>query len=195
MWDERYRTEEYLYGTAPNKFLVSAAMEIPPGKVLCLAEGEGRNAVFLAGLGYEVTAVDQSAVGLEKAARLAARRQVQVETVVADLGHFPIEPESWDGIVSIFCHLDPEIRVKMHRSCVQGLRRGGVFVLEAYTPAQLRLRTGGPPRAEMMMSLALLARELEGLHFSHAVELERDVIEGSLHTGVGAVVQVVAKKP
>ena len=194
MWDERYNTAEYLYGITANTFLVSMAGHIPKGRVLCLAEGEGRNAVFLATLGHEVVAVDSSAVGLKKASRLAAERKVDLTIVVANLDHVQIEPAHWDGIVSIFCHIDPLIRVKLHRACVQGLRPDGVLILEAYTPSQLRYGTGGPPREDMMMSLDLLNRELEGLNFLHALELEREIIEGRLHTGRGAVVQVVAKK-
>ena len=195
MWDERYATDEYLYGTEANTFLTSVIDRIPPGRVLCLAEGEGRNAVWLAEQGRSVTAVDGSPVGLAKARRLAAERGVHIDTVVADLADFPIPAGHWDGIVSIFCHIRPDIRADLHRRAVQGLRPGGVFVLEAYTPAQLRHRTGGPPDEDKLMTLADLRRELAGLDFVHAVELEREVVEGRLHDGLGAVVQVVAVRP
>ena len=194
MWDVRYSDAEYVYGTAPNEFLVSVADQIPRGKVLSLAEGEGRNAVYLAELGCKVLGVDASAVGLGKAQRLAEERGVTIETRVADLADFHIEPDSWDAIVSIFCHLPSGIRSSVHHKVVAGLRTGGVFVLEAYTPTQLKLKTGGPPTADMLMTLNLLRTELAGLRFVHARELERDVIEGKFHTGRGAVVQVVAVK-
>lgn len=195
MWDERYDAEEFVYGREPNAFLAGVAGMIPPGDVLCLAEGEGRNAVFLAKRGHRVLAVDSSAVGLAKAARLAEESGVRIETVTADLADFVIEPGRWDAIVSIFCHVPPAIRRSLHRQVAAGLRPGGLFVLEAYTPAQLALGTGGPPTAEMMMTLAGLREELAALEFLHARELERDVVEGRLHTGRGAVVQVVARKP
>jgi SAM-dependent methyltransferase len=195
MWDVRYSAPDYAYGTAPNDFLVSVAAQIPKGTVLSLAEGEGRNAVYLAGLGYKVLGVDASAVGLGKAQRLADERGVTIETRVADLATFNIEPEAWDAVVSIFCHLPSGIRGSVHRKLVAGLRPGGVLVLEAYTPAQLALKTGGPPTEDMLMTLDKLRTELEGLQFIHARELERDVIEGKFHTGRGAVVQVVAVKP
>ena len=195
MWDVRYSDKEYVYGTAPNEFLASVAEQIPKGRVLSLAEGEGRNAVYLAELGYKVLAVDASAVGLGKAQRLATERDVTIETRVADLASFAIAPNSWDAIISIFCHLPSGIRSSVHRKVVAGLRPGGVFVLEAYTPTQLKLKTGGPPTADMTMTLNVLRSELEGLRFIHARELERDVIEGKFHTGRGAVVQVVAVKP
>jgi len=194
MWDVRYSTSEYVYGTAPNAFLASVTDQIPKGKVLSLAEGEGRNAVFLAEQGYKVLGVDASVVGMTKAQRLAEQRDVTIETRIADLANFTISPDSWDAIVSIFCHLPSGIRSSVHRKVVAGLKPGGVFVLEAYTPAQLLLKTGGRPTADMTMTLTGLKKELDGLRFIHARELERDVTEGKLHTGRGAVVQVVAVK-
>lgn len=195
IWDQRYATEDFVYGTTPNVFLVSVRDQIPAGKILCLAEGEGRNAVFLAQRGGQVLAVDGSAVGLAKARQLAAAKQVHIETAVVDLAHYPIAPDSWDAIVSIFAHLPPALRQELHRQVVAGLRPGGVFVLEAYTPAQLALKTGGPQQVELLMTLSALRQELAGLEFLHAAEVERDVVEGKLHTGRGAVVQVLARKP
>jgi hypothetical protein len=159
-----------------------------------LGDGEGRNGVFLAGLGYDVVAVDQSAIGLAKARRLAERRGVRLQTLQADLRDIVIEPGAWAGIVSIFCHLPPEIRVPLHGAVVRGLRPRGVFVLEAYTPSQLGRGTGGPPSAEMLLSLDDLKREAAGLQFVHAQELERIVREGVCHTGLASVVQFVARR-
>lgn len=193
-WDERYATEDYQYGTTANDFLCEVSAKIPVGDCLCLAEGEGRNAVYLAGLGHRVTAVDASAVGLGKARKLARQNGVQIETSVADLAEFKIEPESWDAVISIYCHVAAEIRSALHRKVVSGLCSGGMLVLEAYRPEQLQYGTGGPPTVENLMSLDLLREELSGLDFLHAVELEREVIEGHLHTGLGAIVQLVAVK-
>ncbi|WP_455211136.1 SAM-dependent methyltransferase [Kaarinaea lacus] len=195
MWDERYSADEYIYGKDPNEFLANAASNIPKGKVLCIAEGEGRNAVYLATHGYEVVAVDSSSVGLEKAKKLANERGVTIETIVADLAHFEIEPEGWNGIVSIFAHLPPQVRKELHKKVVQGLRPGGVLILEAYRPDQLKYKTGGPPNAEFMMTLEGLEEELAGLEFEYGVELDRDVVEGQFHTGKGAVVQIIGRKP
>lgn len=194
MWDERYSTAEFVYGTAPNAFLVSVIDRLPEGRVLCVAEGEGRNAVYLAQAGRRVLAVDASRVGLEKAGRLARERGVQIDTLVADLANFVIQPNSWDAVVSIFCHLKPQLRKSLHRQVVAGLRRGGVLVLEAYRPEQIRYGTGGPASVDMMPSLAELREELQGLELQHAVELDRDVNEGRYHTGKGAVVQVLGVK-
>ena len=195
MWDQRYSAQEYVYGKEPNDFLVSVASEWPPGRVLCLGEGEGRNAVWLAQRGFAVTAVDASTIGLAKARRLAEERGVAIETIGADLAHFVVEPGHWDAVVSIFCHLPAAVRAALHRRVVAGLRSGGRFVLEAYTPRQLQLGTGGPPVLELMMDLQTLRAELAGLDFAHAVETEREIQEGQFHHGVGAVVQILARKP
>jgi SAM-dependent methyltransferase len=194
-WDERYAAEDYLYGTEPNTFLAEVARELLPGRALCLGEGEGRNAAHLAGLGHAVLAVDASAVGMAKAERLARSRGLAVETRVADLADFEIEPASWDAVVSIFCHVPAALRRELHRRVVVGLKPGGRFILEAYTPRQLEFGTGGPPVVELMMTLEVLRDELAGLVFLHAMELERDVLEGRLHVGRGAVVQIMACKP
>lgn len=195
MWDQRYSADEYIYGKDPNEFLANAVGKIPKGKVLCVAEGEGRNAAFLAEQGYEVVAVDSSSVGLEKARKLAQERGVEIETIVSDLAHFDIEPESWDGVVSIFAHVPPTVRQELHKKIVNGLRSGGVLILEAYRPDQLKYKTGGPPTAEFMMTLKGLEEELAGLNFEYGVEMDRDVVEGRFHTGKGAVVQIIGKKP
>jgi SAM-dependent methyltransferase len=196
IWDQRYGTEEFFYGTEPNDFLREQARLIRPGgEVLCLAEGEGRNAVHLAGLGLRVTAVDGSAVGLGKMRRLADSKGAQVTGIHADLGDFAIAPQSWDAIVSIWCHIPAPLRARLFREAVAGLRPGGLFILESYHPRQLEFRTGGPPTADLMVTLDAVRRELTGLDFITAQEIERTVQEGKGHHGPSAVVQVVARKP
>lgn len=196
-WDRRYgaATHGYVYGTFPNEFLAAVAGRIPAGPVLCLAEGEGRNAVFLAKRGHAVTALDQSAVGLAKARALAERNAVPLTTVVADLGEYAITPGAWAGIVAIFMHLPPALRARVLAQATAGLQPGGVFILECYTPAQLAFNTGGPREVELLPTLDLLRGQLPGLEFLHGQELERDILEGDGHTGRGAVVQVVARRP
>ena len=193
-WNDRFAAPHFVYGEIPNAFVAEMGAQIPSGPVLCLAEGEGRNAVHLATLGHRVTAVDQSQAGLAKARRLAAARGVEIETVLADLGNFIIEPGVWSGIVATFAHLPPAIRCKVHAQAVRGLRLGGVFVLEAYTPAQLAFDTGGPKSPELLMTLTGLRKEFAGLELLIGREIERDVIEGDGHTGRGAVVQILARR-
>ena len=194
-WDERFAGEEFRYGTLPNDFLREHAAALPPrGRVLCLGEGEGRNAVFLAGQGFEVVGVDGSAVGLAKAARLAHERGVTITTRQADLAQYALGRAAWDGIVSIWCHLPAPVRARVHRDVVGALRPGGVFLLEAYTPAQLAYGTGGPSAIGQLPTAAALREELAGLHFDIAVEREREVHEGTSHNGRSAVVQVLARR-
>jgi SAM-dependent methyltransferase len=194
MWEQRYGIEAYLFGTEPNEFLRSSLPDLPGGTVLCLAEGEGRNAVFLAENGYDVHSVDLTDAGVAKTLRLAESRRVKVDAVVGDLAEFDIGADRWDLIVSIFAHMAPAARGQLHRRVVAALKPAGVFLLEAYTPQQVGRGTGGPSTPETTMTLEALREELAGLEFVHAEELDREVIEGPGHTGSGAVVQVIARK-
>jgi SAM-dependent methyltransferase len=196
MWNERYSEPFVSYGAEPNDFLREVADRIPDGPVLCLAEGEGRNAVFLAEKGHEVTAVDLSEVGLTNAAALAAERGVGITAVLADLAEYDLGSERWAGIVSIWAHVPPDVRVRVHAACVRALRPRGAFVLEAYTPRQLdRPGEGGPPTVELLMTPEGLRSELEGLRVERCEEVDRDIAEGRYHSGPSTTVQVLAFKP
>lgn len=198
MWDQRYSEPEFAYGQQPNDFLVACLDAIPAkSQILCLAEGQGRNAVYLAQQGHEVTAVDQSAVGLQRAQQLAAEKGVTIQAVVADLAAFDLGHQQWDAIVSIAAHLPPAVREKVHHQIQTALNPAGVFILEAYSPEHLHLPgIGGPPphQAELLMPLDILHQELAGLNFEIAHEIERDVEEGPYHSGLSGVVQVLARK-
>ncbi len=196
-WNERYADTEFAYGKKPNDFLVAEHHRIKPGRVLCLADGEGRNSAYLAAKGFDVTAVDQSIEGLEKTKQLAKELGVEITTIEADLDNFNIEPAYWEAIVSISAHLPPAIRKKVHQQVVSGLKPGGIVILEAYTPKHLEMPgIGGPPanQKEMSMSLAELEGELAGLNFILAQETERHFDEGQYHQGESAVVQIVAER-
>jgi SAM-dependent methyltransferase len=193
-WNEKFANTEYAYGTEPNDFLVSAVTKLKRGATLSLAEGEGRNAVWLAQQGFTVSAIEQSEKGVGKTLRLALQRGVIVMAERGELETFHIQPNSWDLVVSIFAHTPQELRRKLHRQVVAGLKPGGVFVLEAYTPAQIAKNTGGPKDASLMPTAEMLRSELAGLVFDRIEEVEREVVEGSLHTGTAHVVQVVAHR-
>ncbi len=194
-WDEKFSADHYIYGTDPNDFLAAQVGAIPKGRVLCIGDGEGRNGVFLATQGYQVTSVDSSRVGLGKAQKLAAEKGVTLETVVADLNDFDMGHAAWDGVVSIYCHLPEPLRQKVHGNIVRALNPGGVLLLEAYTPKQLEYNMGGPPVVELMYTADILRHDLASLEFEHLQELDREVIEGTHHFGMGAVVQAIAQKP
>jgi SAM-dependent methyltransferase len=194
-WDSRYGQDGFYYGTEPNDFLVEQAGRIPSGgRVLCLAEGEGRNAVYLATKGFRVLAVDGSKVGIEKARKLASSRGVQIETQVADLSEFQFEPGSFDGVVSIWCHLPPPLRSEVHAQSIGALKKGGVLILEAYRPKQLEYKTGGPPVPELMMTREILAHDFAGLDPLVLLETDRMIHEGQGHEGLSAVVQFAGVK-
>lgn len=194
MWDKRYGGENFAYGTAPNDFIREQAGQLPVGDTLSLGEGEGRNAVFLAGLGHRVSALDGSKVGLAKAQAFAAKNGVEIETIHTDLAVYELEENRWDVIVSVFCHLPPDLRKKVHGQIAAALRPGGCLILEAYTPQQLAYKTGGPPNAAMMMDIESLRAELGALDFEVAQELVREIHEGAHHNGTGATVQLIARK-
>lgn len=196
-WDDRYAEGEYAYGTEPNDFLKEtlAELKLPKGRCLLLADGEGRNGVFMAELGFEVVSVDFSSAGMEKAKLLAKDRKVKIETVVADLGEYDLGIKQWDCIVGIYCHLPPPVRAKVLAAIPRSLKKDGHFLLECYTPDQIKNKTGGPPSPEPMYSKTILADAL-GSHLEviRNEETEREVMEGKYHTGKAAVVRFIGKK-
>jgi len=194
-WDDKFSADHYIYGTDPNEFLATNFAAIPKGNVLCIGDGEGRNGVFLATQGYQVTSVDSSAVGLRKARELATIKGVEINTILADLNDYDFGNGQWSGIVSIYCHLESPLRQKVHSGVVSGLKNAGVLLLEAYTPKQLEFNTGGPPRTSLMYSEEILQSDFKGLDFSLLQEIDRPVKEGTHHDGMGAVVQAIAVKP
>lgn len=193
-WDDRYRGTDYAYGREPNDFVRAEAHQIPPGPVLCLAEGEGRNAIYLAERGHAVTAVDFSREGLRKAHQLAAERGVAIETELADLATYEPREDTYTGIIAIWAHLPREIRQRVHGWVARALRPGGVFLLEAYTPDQIALGTGGPKDPTLLATLADLREELLGLQIDIGREVRREIHEGPFHDGPSATVQIVARR-
>jgi SAM-dependent methyltransferase len=194
-WNERYAADGPVYGEAPNDFLASMAVRLPAsGHALDIGAGEGRNALFLASRGLDVLAVDQSEVGIQKARRLAEERRLVLRTRVVDLQDFDAEPNSFEVISSIFCHLPQVLRAVVHQRVVAWLKPGGVFLLEAYAPDQIQRSTGGPKDPALLAPVEVILRELAGLEIQHQAALVRNVSEGQFHTGDASVVQVVARK-
>lgn len=152
MWDDVYSCDDYYYGTAPNEFL-ARYVDLLQGRVLSLAEGEGRNAVFMAEHGLDVWAVDGSKVGLKKARELARCRAVQIQTEAVDLNEFVPPAQSVNAVLSIFAHLPSDARRRLHLRCEQALQPGGLFMLEGYSQDQLPRTTGGPKNPDMLFSV------------------------------------------
>ena len=194
-WEARYSgTDDFVYGTEPNDFLREAAVGIPAGDALSIADGEGRNGVYLATLGHRVTSVDLAQAGMTKAQKLAASQGVEITTQAVDLADFDLGENRWDIIVSIWAHTPPNVRRRIHAAAASALRPGGHFILEAYTPDQIGLGSDGPKTAEIAMTLDGLRSELAGLEIEHGIEMLRVIDEGSGHNGEGAVVQVIARR-
>jgi SAM-dependent methyltransferase len=193
-WDERYAAPGFAYGTTPNRWLEARAGDIRPGgRVLSLGEGEGRNAVWLAEHGFSVDAVDASAVGLEKARELAARRGVRIATQVDDLATYRPDPGAYDALVLVFVHLAPLVRAAVHAAGVDALKPGGLVIIEAFTPRQLGRPSGGPRQAEMLYDVSLLRADFPGVEWYVLEEAEVELEEGLFHRGTAAVVRGVGK--
>ncbi|MFN4215193.1 SAM-dependent methyltransferase [Exiguobacterium sp.] len=194
-WDQRFDTEEYVYGEQPNEFLRHQGHLLNDGmKVLAIAEGEGRNAVWLAEQGLDVEMWDYSRVGLEKAERLAVRRGVVLTTHLVDLAVADWPVATYDVIVCIFGHFPKDVQTAVLKGVTRALKPGGFFMTEVYSEAQLELGTGGPKDQALLYTpddFEVLADSLETLHFFDGV-VERQ--EGRLHQGPSAVIQYIGQK-
>jgi hypothetical protein len=193
-WNDRYSDNEFIYGTEPNAFLVKHSSKLV-GPVLSLAEGEGRNAVYLAALGLRVHCVDGSAVGLSKARRLANSKGVQIDTEIADLAIYQPAANRYQSVISISAHLPSNIRCRLYPMVERCLQPNGILVLEAYSENQLSRNTGGPKDVDMLMTVSKIEREFPNLEPIILHEIEREVCEGKHHTGLASVVQFIGKKP
>ena len=193
MWNERYASDEFAYGTEPNSFLVQNAKFLT-SPVLSLAEGEGRNAVFLASLGLDVLGVDGSNIGLAKAQKLAASRGLAIRTEVADLGIYEPPENHYGSVISISAHLSSHSRARLYPLVERSLKPGGIFLLEAYAKSQIARNTGGPKDPDLLMDLTELEKQFPKCDPILSREIEREVIEGKFHTGLASVVQFIARK-
>jgi len=195
-WNARYGEPGFAYGTEPNAFLVAQKNLLRPGmKALAVADGEGRNGVWLAQQGLEVLSVDASEVGLRKAQQLAADRGVKLRTDRVDLTAWSWPEQEFDVVAAIFVHFPPEVRARLHRRMFEALRPGGTLILEAFTPAQLSYKSGGPPVLEMLYTADMLRIDFAGAEILQIEECITDLEEGKYHRGPGAVVRLVLRRP
>lgn len=195
-WNTRYDTDEYIFGTAPNVFLASQARRLKPGQsALAIADGEGRNGVWLAQQGLKVHAIDFSPAALAKAAKLAAERGVEVEFEQADVLDWSWPEAAYDVVVAIFIQFVPPPQREI---VIEGIRRtlkpGGTLILQGYTPRQIEFGTGGPPSAANMYTEADLRRWFGDWTIEHLAEHESHISEGAHHHGMSALIDMVAVK-
>jgi SAM-dependent methyltransferase len=195
-WDERFAKPGYLFGTAPNAFLAREAWRIPRhGRVLCVADGEGRNSVFLAGQQLDVTAFDLSRVAVDKARALARERGVEVRYGLGDLLDAPWTGR-FDAVVAIFIQfLGPAERERAFAAMKEAVAPGGLFLLEGYRPEQVAYGTGGPGRDENMYTRAWVEATFAGWSIELLASYDAALDEGSAHAGLSAVLDVVARAP
>lgn len=195
-WDNRYSEASYTYGVQPNLYFKNQLDAIPkPGKILLLAEGEGRNAVYAAKQGWEVTAVDFSKKGREKALALAETSGVNIQYLVTNIEEYEmVKNGPWDVIGLIYAHLPPELRLKIHKRCIQALKPGGHLILEAFNRKQLNRLSGGPKDIDLLYSKIVLEDDFEGLDLLEAAEITVFLTEGEGHAGLADVVRLLGKK-
>lgn len=197
MWNERYDTPEYVFGTEPAQFLRKHGAHLAPGLTgLAVADGEGRNSVFMAARGVETLAMDMSANALTKARALAEARGVDVAYVEASVTEWDWTPAAFDLVVAVFIQfLAPDDRDAVFRGMVETLKPGGVLLLHGYRPEQIAYGTGGPRQVENLYTEALLRDRFAGLEILALESYDREISEGAGHSGMSALIDLVARKP
>jgi len=196
-WNQRYEGDDYIFGTEPNAWLREQGAHFPAGgRVLSVADGEGRNSVWLARQGLRVDAFDISDVGVAKARKLATAAGVDVNYSVSDCDAWPWPVAAYEGIAAIFFQFaDPALRARLFERMIAALKPGGVLVLQGYTPKQLDYKTGGPPQVSHLYTPELLREAFAAMEILVLRDYEDDLNEGSRHSGRSAVIGMVARKP
>jgi len=197
IWNERYAGEHYHFGTEPNAFLLRQKYRFTPGQqVLAIADGEGRNGVWLAQQGLQVVAVDSSNVALHKAQKLAQQRGVSVQFELADLLQWDWGVARYDVVVGIFIQFAPPgVREQMFARIEQCLKPGGLLLLEGYAPRQIGYKTGGPSQLENLYTVAMLREAFSAMDILELRDYDAEIEEGPGHKGISALVDLVARKP
>ena len=195
-WEKRYSAPDYTYGVKPNGYFKNRLDALPSGgRLLLLAEGEGRNAVYAAQQGWQVTAVDFSEMARDKALALAANAGVQFRYEIADISRYNIFGKGpWDVIALVYAHFPQAIRQTIHRKCAAGLYRGGKIILEAFNRRQLNRLSGGPKDPDMLYPKVLLEDDFEALEVLEMAESTIYLHEGEGHVGLAEVVRMYAEK-
>jgi 2-polyprenyl-3-methyl-5-hydroxy-6-metoxy-1,4-benzoquinol methylase len=196
LWDERYAGGEYFFGTKPNAFMVSQHHLLKPGmSCLAVADGEGRNGVWLVEQGLKVLSVDSSAVAASKADTLAQQKGVKLDFEVADLLNWEWGENRYDAVVAIFIQFaTPAQRAEIFANIKKCLKPGGLLLLEGYAPRQLEYKTGGPSALENLYTEPMLRKELGDMNILHLKEYDSEINEGAGHKGMSALIDLVATK-
>ena len=198
-WNDRYSKNEYAYGEQPNDFLRGEIEKLNPGAILFPAEGEGRNAVFAAKLGWNVSAFDISAEGKNKAIRLAEANKVTIDYQVGGLEKLNYKPEQFDAIALIYAHFPADIKSRYHRTLDKYLRKNGIIIFEAFSKKHIEYiakneEVGGPKEVAMLFSIDELKSDFANYEILELEEKEIELNEGVFHNGRGSVVRFVGRK-
>lgn len=198
-WDDRYSNEEFAYGTAPNNYLKEQIEKLQPGSILFPAEGEGRNAVFAAILGWQVSAFDISAEGKNKALKLADDNTVEIDYQVGELDTLNYQPEQFDAIALIYAHFPAEIKSAIHKALDKYLRKGGTIIFEAFSKKHLEYlavndKVGGPKDIESLFSIEEIQADFPNYEIVTLEEKEIELNEGLFHNGKGSVIRFIGTK-
>ncbi|MCX7216357.1 MAG: class I SAM-dependent methyltransferase [Burkholderiales bacterium] len=196
-WDARFSSDEYIFGTEPNVWLAQHADLFKPGmRVLAVADGEGRNSVWMAQQGLQVDAFDISPVGIEKAKKLAQQQGVEVNFSIHGVEDYPWTTGDYDAVVAIFIQFaDPDTRATLFKRMKSALKPDGVVLLQGYTPKQLEYKTGGPPNLSHLYTEGLLQDAFGDLDISELRTYEDILTEGTQHHGQSALIGLVARRP
>lgn len=193
-WDKRYAREAYAYGVHPNQFFKEKLLGLPPGKLLLPAEGEGRNAVFAAQNGWDVTAFDFSSSGRKKARALARQHEVRFEYQLTDFKAFKASPSSFECIALIYVHMPADQRKSFHNKVVKLLKPGGTLLLESYSKEQFYKESGGPKRMDLLCSEEELRADFQSLKTVRMETIETEINEGEFHQGLASIVRLIGMK-
>jgi SAM-dependent methyltransferase len=198
-WNDRYSADEFAYGEEPNNYLKEQLAKLPPGNILFPAEGEGRNAVYAAKLGWKVAAFDISAEGKKKALQLAAANKVSIDYQVGELDALDYQPGQFDAIALIYAHFPAAIKSSIHRSLDKYLRTGGIIIFEAFSKKHLEYleaneNVGGPKDIDSLFSMEEIRSDFANYDVIELEEKEIELSEGLYHNGKGSVIRFVGKK-
>lgn len=196
-WNERFDKAEFIFGKEPNEYLVESSLKYlkKHDKVLCIADGEGRNGVWLARQGMQVVGFDASDVALAKAKQFAKDNQVQVDYTFSDTDSFVWHPNTYDAVIAIFIQFaDPAMRERIFKQTYQTLKPGGIFILQGYTPKQLEYKTGGPSLIEHLYTEEMIRDLAKDFQILDLCCYEKELSEGARHTGMSALLGMIAKK-
>lgn len=193
-WDERYSAVEYAYGENPNEFYRQELLKLKPGKILFPAEGEGRNAVYAARLGWKVTAFDTSIEGRKKAIELTIKHNVRINYLIEGYETIDLPKESFDCIVFVYAHIHSSFRNEYHRKLASFLKPGGILIMESFSKEQLFKESGGPKNIEMLYSVEDLKTDFSDFSELQVVKTETELSEGDFHRGSASVIRVLGTK-